>query len=488
MIDEYNMQHLNNFNEATRGILPSFRHSTFSYIALKEKDGYVLCKGHLHLDWRPPQSLPSNFDTPLIKAECATLSDLRLGAKELIESLLAGGLQTSMGRFEFPAESGRSHQLHYYASFGQRHSPRDEIVREIHFSIRGDKLTQGLEHRELDSIIKSASMPFRNLAALAQAYRLGSISGSDANIETTSAPVSIFSPKCKVVGKKAYMFVLLPSGLATDQSSITYWLEAPNQVEARGKLEGNALSWSEDADIQTGHVEFEVPPGSIVHCVANYAGVPQHESKFSDPTTSHNPIHAIFKAFDQNCDGCKDVLFRAYKKGNGGNPKSPDAREFETAVGWLFGMLGFNVVQIGATSQTSEAPDMVAFTRDGHVAVIECTTGFLKEDSKLPNLRDRTEKVRLCLAASGFQRLKVLPVVVTQKTANEVSGEAATASKDGIYVIARESLESMLKRSEAPHDSDELFKIAEDSVQEVNEPYALASLEFSRSPKPRIVW
>lgn len=214
----------------------------------------------------------------------------------------------------------------------------------------------------------------------------------------------------------------------------------------------------------------------------------QHESKFSDPSTSHNPIYAIFKTFDENFDGCKDVLFKAYKKGNNGTAKSPDAREFETSVGWLFGMLGFNVVQLGATTQTSAAPDMVAFTRDGHVAVVECTTGFLKEDSKLPNLRDRAEKVRQCLAASGFENLRVLPVIVTQKNANEVSGEAATATKDGVYVVARESLVSMLKRSEIPHDSDELFKEAENSVQEVNEPIGLASLEYSRSSKPRIVW
>jgi hypothetical protein len=488
MISDYEREKLGKFYAATGAGLSCYRHATFSYLALKETSNLRLCKGVLHLDWRPPQKLPPDFETPLLKAQYIALKDLRLSAKELIDALLSGALQTRFGKLDFPPEKDRSYELYYSNRFGSRQNPNSEEIREVELDIRGDKLQQKIEFRELDSIIKSSTMPFHSIRDFAETYRLGSVSRQEIAVEITAAPLSVLAPKCAVVGTTARMSILLPSGLQRNQSSISYWLEAPNAIKQRGKFNGDLLSWSEDDDIQVGEIVFDVPSGAIVYCVANHEDIPQHQNKFSDPLASHNLIHAIFKTFDQNLEGCKDVLFKAYKKGNGGKSKSPDAREFETAVGWLFGMLGFSVVQLGATTQTSEAPDMISITRKGHVAVIECTTGMLKEDSKLPTLGYRAEKVRKCLAASGFQHLRVLPIIVTQRTEKEVSIEAGLAIKEGIFVIARETLDSMIKRSEVPNDSDELFAKAEASIREIDDPISLASLGYGQSSKPRNVW
>ena len=86
-------------------------------------------------------------------------------------------------------------------------------------------------------------------------------------------------------------------------------------------------------------------------------------------------------------------------------------------------MLGFSVIHFGGTPKTSDAPDLIAVTPQGHYAIIECTTGLLKAANKLPHLVERAEKTRQALIASGHGYLRVLPIIVTNKRRDEVKAD-----------------------------------------------------------------
>ena len=176
-----------------------------------------------------------------------------------------------------------------------------------------------------------------------------------------------------------------------------------------------------------------------------------------DPKTTQNPFRSVHHAFDPNLEVLQDLIKRAQNKG-------ANARDLEIAVAWLLWMLGFSTTHIGGTPKTSEAPDLIASTPQGHFLVIECTTGILKENSKLPHVVERSEKVRQGLVASGNQHLKVLPVIVTTKTREEIRAEIDQAHQLGVLVATKESFAEVFNRTLLFPDPNRLYADLEQSL------------------------
>ena len=130
----------------------------------------------------------------------------------------------------------------------------------------------------------------------------------------------------------------------------------------------------------------------------------------------------------------------------------------------LFWMLGFAPSTLSAAKQLSNAPDTILFTPSGNIAVVECTVGLLKEDSKLPHLHDRAQAVRRSLEQSNTRHLRVLPVIVTAKSAEEIRPDRDQAVKNGIYIISREGIERLKQRTLVITDADQLYNQAEQEL------------------------
>lgn len=99
---------------------------------------------------------------------------------------------------------------------------------------------------------------------------------------------------------------------------------------------------------------------------------------------------------------------------------------------------------------------------------MECTTGLLKEGNKLAHLCERTEKVKQSLAASGHGHLRVLAIIVTSKTREEVKADLEQAQNLKVFVVTRETIDGMLKRSLTLPDADRLYVEAEESLRSRN--------------------
>jgi hypothetical protein len=104
-----------------------------------------------------------------------------------------------------------------------------------------------------------------------------------------------------------------------------------------------------------------------------------------------------------------------------------DQHDFEAGVAWLLWMMGFSTAHLGGDKRF-ESADLILVTPAGHFAVVECTTGLLKADSKMARVIERAERVRAQVQGSGF---RVLPVMVTSKTRADVKAdlEEAVASR-----------------------------------------------------------
>jgi hypothetical protein len=99
------------------------------------------------------------------------------------------------------------------------------------------------------------------------------------------------------------------------------------------------------------------------------------------------------------------------------------------------------------------------------MAVVECTVGLLKDDDKLPKLHDRVQAVRRNLDTSSTRHVRVLPVIITAKLADEVRPDMEQAERLGIYVITREGIELLLDRTLFPQNAEQLYEEAERSIK-----------------------
>ena len=134
-------------------------------------------------------------------------------------------------------------------------------------------------------------------------------------------------------------------------------------------------------------------------------------------------------------------------------------------------MLGFGVTRVDGLPRMQDAPDILAFTPRGHYAVVECTTGLLKEDNKLPKVYERAQLVKKNLQSKGIHWPNVLPVLVTTKSRDEVKPELEQAEKHGILVFTSEDLSELFNRLYLLPNPEQLFNEAQTQVRDIQNIY-----------------
>ena len=142
------------------------------------------------------------------------------------------------------------------------------------------------------------------------------------------------------------------------------------------------------------------------------------------------------------------------------------ADDFEAAIAWLLWALGFSVASFGTHAKTRDAFDVIATTPRGDFLVVECTLGMLRAEGKLSRLAARTVNVRDSLAASNMTHLRVLPVIVTAMTGEQVAADAGPAAELGVLVITREDLDEVQNELVRFPDADSLFERGLRAVQD----------------------
>jgi hypothetical protein len=102
-------------------------------------------------------------------------------------------------------------------------------------------------------------------------------------------------------------------------------------------------------------------------------------------------------------------------------------------------------------------------TPSGHIALVECTTGMVKQD-KLLNLRARANAVRQRLDASNLRALRVLPVLACARPEADVEPERAGAAGMGICILDGDDLIGLVERTALLPDAERYFAEAEEAL------------------------
>lgn len=399
---------------------------------------------------------------------------LGLDPVSLVEAILSGLLSTSHGELHFPSRDERGYDCNYTPFHQEGLQGQNRLnVLSIYGAHQGDFIRQ--PHVDWD--LRAAASPYNGLWELMQEYRLGVLKEDYATFEAVAANIVAVDLTSQVNATSANVALKLVKGLVRESASLGFRVHSAGRVVERGRFAGNDLTWSETGGVQRGAAELRVPHAAVVQLFASYDGNAQHFWSLIDPRTSQNARRAVYESFDSNLEMLSDFVARAPGKGN--------ARDLETGVACLLWMLGFSVAHLGDNPRTQDAADLIAATPSGHMVVIECTTGLLKPDTKVPLLLSRANEIKAGLDKSGNPHLKVLPVMVTSKTRSDVAPILEAPEKLGVLVMTREDLEEAIPRTLLLPDPDALFLQAEETVRNGQAKYARRDAEAPELPFPK---
>lgn len=456
---EYEKKHFATFWKAIEKALPGYQRASFRYFAVYEGSSFELVAARLMLQGIPTPVPSGHFHSPHVRAGAYREGELQLAPRQVLESLLSGSLTTPRCELLFlPESADRPYSIHasQHSESGARGTVR---VRRL--GITGARRSFSANNSDLDWELKAANPPFATLQELCDEFSVEFKPQDARSIEVIASNV-VEVAECSFVSEtRAHLAIHLANGLNREDASLRFRVLVKGKAVKRKSISGKELSWTDADALQLGKFDLEVPPGAAVDCAAVFGGEAQHAWQISDPDVVENPLRAVHEKFDSKLKVLDQLLHNSQGKGD-------RAREFEVSVSWLFSMLGFRVTHLGGTRQTKEAPDLIAVTPQGHFAVIECTTGLLKEDHKLPHLVERANMVAKSLAASGNGNLRVLPIIITNKTREEAKADIEQAGKLGTFVICRDEFGSLMEQSLPSPDADAFFQTAEEAVKHSN--------------------
>lgn len=443
-----------------------YEHPWFSFFAVRRGDSLHLLQGRLFLHIRLPNLPKYGFQSERFVAAAFLLEEVGLTTRVLIEKLIAGELiSTPFGNLVLPGDDTggvSTHILPFHPDVVGGGARTSVLV------ISGSKRQGYVQQPSADWELKSAEIPFDSLHELLNEFSLGPYKGDFSNVEVVAIPIAEIDLNSAVQGEYAKPAIFLANALSPADCHVGYRILLHGQVIDRGTVNGSQMEWATGDYYKRGVCSVRIPSGAVLQCFAVYRGHAHHQGWVADPELSQNPNRAALEEFDEKLIVLRDYLFEEQKQ-------RKDARDFEVGIAWLLWMLGFSVAHAGATSRTSDATDILATTPEGHMALVECTTGHIKADTKLAKLVERAQTVRRRLDASGNRHIRLLPVIVTTLSREEAKADLDKAEQLGVVVVTSEDVSAALGRSVLRQNADLIFSDAEKSLLSRQNPLGLQS-------------
>lgn len=461
-IQPHDQKAIDCFFDETRPSLATYGNAFFACVAVRVDGEFKLVQGAVHL-MPSTRELPPHFETENIRADYYRLVDLNLTIEQFINMVLTGVIHTPHGDIQFPGDQTGTHRASYMAPHrsGPDKQNRLSILR-LFSSMYNQDINQPFVEWEL----MAAETPYDSLLELLHDYGVGPLRNDGIGIDIYTGSVAIIDSASANQDGKINLLIRLGHGLAPKDATLGYKVLIQGRVVQRQRLPGDSFAWAHEPLYQVGTIEFDVEPGAVLQCFVSYAGQVQHFGWLVDSSSILNSRRGMYDLVDPSLKTMMSIITDV-------NRKTWNARDLERAVSWIFWMLGFSVVHFGQTKGIQDAVDLIATAPSGHVALIECTTGLLKAESKLSILHDRLQGARRALDASGNRHLRVLPVIVTSQPRSDILADLETAERLGMYVIAREEIDSMIQSTLFPYNADKLFFDAETSVKETLAKYEI---------------
>lgn len=428
---------------------------SFHYIGYMSGGVWNLFRARIFLSSDPGPELRPLFTSRSLRAGEFRLPDGDSALRGVFEQLCAGILETPDGPLIVTFDDS---QRSRYLPFHEEGLTAQNMLSVL--MIEPSQAATPFEHPNIDWELRSADPPFDSLNELASELNLGVPQRQGTVFEIVAQPVALIDYSSPISGAEASPILRIKEGLDPNRISLGVRIQSGGRVVERYAIPGADMSWSREGTLLRGTISIKIPEGALVQCIARYRGTAVHFAWLRDQKLSQNVRRVMFEAFDSQSAILTEFLFTEPGKG-----RSIRSGDFEQAISWLLWYLGFSVSHLGNSPRLAEAPDIIAFTPSGRIAVVECTTGLLKAENKLANLIARTRRASATLGASAFRGTRLLPVIVTARPREEIAAELEGAERLGVVVVTREGLTEALNiRSQMQPDADRIFVEAEQYI------------------------
>ena len=426
---------------------------SFSFMAFRREGRWEIFRARITLNL-PSVTIPViSVRTDNIFAGSDLVAPDREGLERYIAAMRSGAIEVGGEILYFPAKTGGEYGMTFIPLHPDGVASQSRIAVLQMF---GSEQTGYLSHAPFDWELRAAAEPYEGIIELVGALNLPILPQHGSLFEAVGFNVVAIDATSRIDGTTAHFGLRMCQGLDFTKANIGYRVMSHSAVIARGRINPTAMTWSNVDGIQLGQATLEVPAAAVIHAYACYDAATHHHWWFSDPDHSQNSRRAAYEVTDKGLENLQSLVR------NGGK----QARDFEAAVACLLWMLGFNPVHLGGIPRMSDAADVLVATPQGHFAVVECTVGVLKAEHKLTHLVNRTAAIRHHLAQSNFPNLRVLPIIVTTKTREEVQADLDQARQLGIVVVAQDDIPQLIARTLQVNDADAIFIEAEKNLQE----------------------
>jgi len=459
-IPSHDQQRIDEFFEDLAPIREGYGDASCSYLAIKQNEAWTLVQGRVFFNTSLTKIPFGHFTSQNIRAGHFKLNEVTMTPETALAQLLEGKLQIPGAALLFPKQEGSNYGIYYqpFHGDGLQNQNRLSVL-----GVKGAQIYNILRQPHLDWELKAAPTPFDSLAELTAEYQCGSPRNDNIGVEFIAFNIAAVDGSASMLkGDHAHIALFLAATAKTEKLSLGYRVLQQGRVVERQSISGSAMKWTTKGPDKWGAVQFTVPPASLIQCFVSYDTKAQSQWWVADASTSQNPLRAVYETFDRQLAILQDALLRD-SRGR--------ARDVEAAVAWVLWMLGFSIAHLGANDRASDAPDLIATTPAGHFVLVECTTGTLRGDGKLSKLHERAITVRQSLQASNNSHLRVLPVIVTTKTREEIAPDVEQAERWGIHIITKENVQGALSSTLIRPQAEEYYQQVEKEVQNAQAKY-----------------
>lgn len=312
------------------------------------------------------------------------------------------------------------------------------------------RLYHSFSHGVLDLELLGNKIPYENVSDLLFSLSLP----TDAFQSGQSIPRStyIISPpvlieeRSSISASEANVFVRCNSHVNSDDIEMSIRAFNRSAQPDRIPIAKSEIKWEKAGNWKTGVTKIDLSdhPLAAVHLSFNKDFLCTWYIR--DDANSLNNRLLVHKVFHR--DG---TLQKALKNESGNN--------FEAAVTALLSLYGLNCVTYGPLRDFSAGPDIIAYSGAGHLYVIECKGGAIKE-GKLHELKLRFDNVLKTVKHHGIDIKYAVPVLVTSLQRDQTRAKWSEAAELGISLVCEENLERLVHELEIPSAPQVLFDSA----------------------------
>lgn len=450
-----------------------WRHFDMRVVAVRLGKRWVSIGASIRLTHEGPQPrsrlyMPDTTDLRILR-QCGEVTSLQ----RILEQLLSGSLEVEGERVQFARAVDHSTLAPtgpYTTSYYQRGDLTSVGALEqpfpfgIRLTLSGDSVDQLINQysggfERLERQLRSEKRIWPNILAMGR-YAL------DTPIQITHHtlvsvqvlapyPIGVDLGKSSLKGGKATFALMLRRRDLTRSAELAYFghpdPRAPNAGPVGRTLTLPSSRWRRAPGGWRGLLIGPAPHAVRVDASIRFGSVPIGDIDVRGKMLYHgSALSALYQQYDPGEEAVRDVLSRTFGK----------SVDFERAVAAALGLGGMAFVWLGHLADT-QLPDVIGRI-DDQLFIIECTTGPLRVDGKLPRLVARAGAAKRALNRArkeGRTKISlpaptVTPVIVTSLSRQDLlEDETRAARKAGVVVLAQEDLLSLADESRSYPDA-----------------------------------